>query len=541
MGGSWEGVVDRKALVPELALSIGDRQCLSSSLFYKQALEDNHAPEEALEVMCGWAKDSSKLLLPFSRMVVQGVDNTNYPDLRPWLMGLRAWLAVDDNLQVERVAIVLGGVVETTNPGLLMLMQMQKDKYERWLFRVLQTLSEILLENKVVSTYLGSLISTPECMPWSDWFLQYIQQTYSSDNSKIVKWALPEDIVEMSERLRIYERQCFGETSEERRRAIEMKAIKGPVKGEPWMTRVECTTSNFVQVETLDWEGPQHAMPSQDPFAGEDEGEFSVEEWLGDENDTGFQYASESIITRRIWRVTNHRFDHVSFVLKLNAGPDKLGRLGPNYDGLPAEAMPGEKGVHLFLSPRTTRIVLTVSKRDKSRPFGTWAFKWSFDSISPEDIAEREAEEAAALAADVALTPAGVEANARLFDVGTEEAPEVVTKVETDSDTKEEKLFSPTFEEAVFLEDLVGGRASNWSKDYGEDEMEGEVDFVVDDLDVEETDLGVDVDHVENDKTETWVGGHEARQEERKEVPSPEGGTTTALGECSGSESDKRG
>lgn len=50
--------------------------------------------------MCSWAADSSKLLRPLSRIIVQGIDMTPFADVDSWLMALRAWLEVDDTLQV---------------------------------------------------------------------------------------------------------------------------------------------------------------------------------------------------------------------------------------------------------------------------------------------------------------------------------------------------------------------------------------------------------------------------------------------------------
>lgn len=50
--------------------------------------------------MCAWAADSSKLLRPLSRMIVQGVDTTAFVDLDSWLLPFRRWLELDDTLQV---------------------------------------------------------------------------------------------------------------------------------------------------------------------------------------------------------------------------------------------------------------------------------------------------------------------------------------------------------------------------------------------------------------------------------------------------------
>lgn len=54
--------------------------------------------------MCTWAADSSKLLRPLSRVMVLGVDSTPFADVDSWLLGLRAWLEIDDTLQVLTLA-----------------------------------------------------------------------------------------------------------------------------------------------------------------------------------------------------------------------------------------------------------------------------------------------------------------------------------------------------------------------------------------------------------------------------------------------------
>lgn len=69
-------------------------------LGHLQAFEEQHAPEAAADLMCSWAADSSNLLRPLSRMIVLGVDSTPFADVDSWLLALRAWLEVDDTLQV---------------------------------------------------------------------------------------------------------------------------------------------------------------------------------------------------------------------------------------------------------------------------------------------------------------------------------------------------------------------------------------------------------------------------------------------------------
>lgn len=50
--------------------------------------------------------------------------------------------------QVERFQLVLGTGKQEPEPRLLLLMLLQKDKYEKWLFRVLLVLSEMLVRKK---------------------------------------------------------------------------------------------------------------------------------------------------------------------------------------------------------------------------------------------------------------------------------------------------------------------------------------------------------------------------------------------------------
>lgn len=47
--------------------------------------------------------------------------------------------------QVERFQLVLGTSKQEPEPRLLLLLLLQKDKYEKWLFRVLLVLSELLV------------------------------------------------------------------------------------------------------------------------------------------------------------------------------------------------------------------------------------------------------------------------------------------------------------------------------------------------------------------------------------------------------------
>ena len=76
---------------------------------FRQAFEEQHDPEAAAELMCSWAADSSKLLRPLSRMVVQGVDTTSFVDVDSWLLAMRSWLELEDTLQVRSDCVVGGG------------------------------------------------------------------------------------------------------------------------------------------------------------------------------------------------------------------------------------------------------------------------------------------------------------------------------------------------------------------------------------------------------------------------------------------------
>lgn len=77
--------------------------CTTPRLFFRQAFDEQHAPEAAAELMCSWAADSSKLLRPLSRMIVQGVDSTSHVDVDSWLIAMRSWLELEDTLQVGRL------------------------------------------------------------------------------------------------------------------------------------------------------------------------------------------------------------------------------------------------------------------------------------------------------------------------------------------------------------------------------------------------------------------------------------------------------
>ncbi|CAM9156153.1 unnamed protein product, partial [Discosporangium mesarthrocarpum] len=386
-----------KVPLPELTLTLGDRRCLSCPQFFEQAFEDNHAPDEAAEVMCGWARGSMKLLLPFSRLLREGVENSRYPDLRPWLMALKAWLALDDGLEADRLSAVLGEVKVSPaapDPGLLMLMWTQKDKNDRWLFRVLQVVSEMLVENEAVGTYVGQQITPVESAPWSDWFLKHLHHKSAS----ITKWAPPEELIDVSDRIRRFEKEQYGETSEERRRAVEMKAIPGPVKGEAGMNRIESEVNNGVQVETLDWSEPRQYAPGSS-FG--DHGPFSVDDWIEDSD--AVHIPSESP-KKRLWRVTNHRFDMVHFSFWMATVPDKRGNY-PNYHPIP------HKSVDSIIGARSTHIIYQVTRRDPSQPFGTWSFNWKFEAVPAHQVGlvkrRQAAEEAAAEAADAAFNDSG--------------------------------------------------------------------------------------------------------------------------------------
>lgn len=74
--------------------------CTTPRFFFRQAFDEQHAPEAAAELMCSWAADSSKLLRPLSRMIVQGVDSTSHVDVDSWLVAMRSWLELEDTLQV---------------------------------------------------------------------------------------------------------------------------------------------------------------------------------------------------------------------------------------------------------------------------------------------------------------------------------------------------------------------------------------------------------------------------------------------------------
>lgn len=73
----------------------------NSTFLFRQAFDEQHAPEAAAELMCCWAADSSKLLRPLSRMIVQGVDSTSHVDVDSWLVAMRSWLELEDTLQVR--------------------------------------------------------------------------------------------------------------------------------------------------------------------------------------------------------------------------------------------------------------------------------------------------------------------------------------------------------------------------------------------------------------------------------------------------------
>lgn len=50
--------------------------------------------------------------------------------------------------QAERYQLVLGTGKQEPEPKLLVLMMVQKDKYEKWLFRVLMVLTELMVRGE---------------------------------------------------------------------------------------------------------------------------------------------------------------------------------------------------------------------------------------------------------------------------------------------------------------------------------------------------------------------------------------------------------
>ena len=56
--------------------------------------------------------------------------------------------AVTGVCQAERYQLVLGTGKQEPEPKLLVLMMVQKDKYEKWLFRVLMVLTELMVRGE---------------------------------------------------------------------------------------------------------------------------------------------------------------------------------------------------------------------------------------------------------------------------------------------------------------------------------------------------------------------------------------------------------
>ncbi|CAM9294212.1 unnamed protein product [Scytosiphon promiscuus] len=359
VGGSDEGDVcagirgkmSAKERSRSVALSPSCRRCLNCEALYELAFEEHHAPEAAADLMCSWAADGPKLLRPLSRLIVQGVDSTPYADIDSWLSALRGWLEINDTLKVERFQLTLGTSKQEPEPKLLVLMLLQKEKYEKWLFRVLLVLSELLAENADVGAYVSKLYSH-EMMPCADWITRQIlalMDTYSSLRGVGSGRVKEEDLLTIKENLSVYERKFFGQTAEERLFDIARRTKIGPAEGEPGVKRMDSCIDNGVQVEMLDWAAPA-IMP------------------LGP---TESLVSRESSALKRFWRVTNHRMDSVSFTFNI----DTTDKVCPNYH------VPLGQEVKRLLKPRETAVIMEVDKLDLAVDFLPHPFKWVFEAI----------------------------------------------------------------------------------------------------------------------------------------------------------------
>ncbi|CAM9654694.1 unnamed protein product, partial [Ectocarpus fasciculatus] len=378
-----------------VALSPGCRRCLNCETLYDLAFEEHHAPEAAAELMCSWAADASKLLRPLSRLIVQGVDSTPFADVDSWLLALRAWLEVDDTLKVERYQLVLGTGKQEVEPKLLLLMMLQQEKYDKWLFRVLMVVSELLAENAGIGAHVSKLRSH-EMLPWADWMTKHLIDTYGSARGGVGPLRVKEmDLIQIKENLSAYEKAYFGHTAEERLLDMTRRARIGPAEGEPGVTRVERSTSNGVQVEMLD--AAETAMMMLGPAGG------------------GHMTMAGGFPLKRFWRVTNHRMDSVTFTFKIEPTPSRLDTVYPSRR--PNYHVPAGREVKLLLKPRETAGIMEVDKLDLTREFQPHPFSWIFEAL-PETPPTTEAAatapppaavvaaEAAAAAAEAIPTPA---------------------------------------------------------------------------------------------------------------------------------------
>eukprot|EP00639_Heterosigma_akashiwo_P011200 CAMPEP_0206372610 /NCGR_PEP_ID=MMETSP0294-20121207/7213_1 /ASSEMBLY_ACC=CAM_ASM_000327 /TAXON_ID=39354 /ORGANISM="Heterosigma akashiwo, Strain CCMP2393" /LENGTH=494 /DNA_ID=CAMNT_0053820025 /DNA_START=212 /DNA_END=1692 /DNA_ORIENTATION=+ len=292
------------------ALGEAERLCLESEAFYELALEEDQDPRAVGQVLCAVFRGDEPAAARFSRFILKGLDDATYEGVRPYMALMREWLALDDGLQPLRIELVMGRPLEKDDGGLLKSMWDNRLRYERWLYKILFSLADMLLEIEPLGAYVAAIGeedaagpqagggaaaaaagSAPAQDRYCEWLLKFAARTFMGLNRP--GWVDTQECAAVGDKLARWERRHHGASGLERQRLAAAR--------QGGAAELDCNASSGVVVSVVEHYPPKEE--GQDERKGEEEANALV------------------------WKVKNNRLEKIRFTLTMEVaeGDD------PNY------------------------------------------------------------------------------------------------------------------------------------------------------------------------------------------------------------------
>jgi len=349
----------------ESRLSEVDKVCLESEDFYETAIDELQEPKSIGKIMCMYFKGNEKAALDLSSLLLRGIDDSNYVGVKSYMDVIRLWLSLDDGLQDTRVEAIMGKPLEKHDPGLLWSMWDNRIRYDRWLYKIIQALADMLLEIEPLAKYIAAITFDGSGDPYGDWILKFVTRNFLGINHP--SWVDTEEVTLVASKLEDFEKRYFGMSSIERQRAVS-QTPGGAFE-------LDSNASKGVIVTVLErFAGSLEETPGTEEKDDDEKEEEKQRESKKDEveKEEKQEEEQEPIL---VWIVRNNRLETISFKLTMDPVQDDR----PNY------VVP-EGEIESELHGQSEKEVYRVNKIDPAQEWNVCPFRWKFELLDSATV-----------------------------------------------------------------------------------------------------------------------------------------------------------